>query len=173
MDGENAYKVLLQQRAETEIVGFIEKPQSYPGICQPTWNGGVEKNENLIEAVKREGIEELGTKFMRSFNTERLVMFNVIEYTTYKGEKVTGYNFVGTVFEEKLKLVELHFGAMPNFIAVGVEELPMVIFIESDDKNDKSSNYRATQPEIVLFKDQYKVLQEALFFLKRMLDCLR
>jgi len=170
MDKENAYKVLLQQRAETEMVEFVEKPQSYPGICQPTWNGGVEEYDaNLMGAVQREGIEELGSNFMRNFDIGRLVMFNVIEYITYKDEKVTGYNFVGTVFEEKLKLVELHSGAMPSFVAVGIEELPIVTFIKSDNK---SNSYKIIPPKIVLFENQYKVLQ-ALFPLKRILDCLR
>lgn len=149
-DGKNAGKVLLQQRAKIEIIRGKRKPQFAPFVCQSTWNEKVEREESLIEAVKRGAKEELGEQFARDFDFKSLKMFNKSNYT-FKKRKMTSYDFVGVVSQRQLKKVKLHPGAMPKFILAGRE----------DKENLKIFGEKNAAPpkQIVLFKNQLETLK--------------
>jgi len=148
-DGQYAGKVLLQQRSETEIIDGIKKVQSNPYICQPTWNEKVEEGESPDDAIKRGATEELGTRFFENFDFQ-LTPF-ITESYKYKGENFISFNFIGLISNDQLKLVNLHSGAMPNFIRVSSSIMPLVCS-KSLGVNPKSC--------IALFEDQYVILQK-------------
>jgi 8-oxo-dGTP pyrophosphatase MutT (NUDIX family) len=144
-------KVLLQKRNESE---------SRPFVCQPTWNGKFESGEDTMTALKREAEEELGSVFYTTFDFTKLVLFGSDEYS-FDGKNFTSYNFWGTITNEQLKSVVLHESAEPQFIAVGVEDLPKV---KSND--DKTAD---PKKDVVLFEDQYQALKK-LFSLKEVIE---
>ncbi len=146
-----AGKVLLQKRNENE---------SRPFICQPTWNGKFEPGEDAMQAVKREGKEELGSVFYNTFDFTKLVSLSSDEYS-FDGKDFTSYNFWGTITDEQLESVVLHESAEPQFITVGVEDFGQ---IKSND--DKTAD---PQKDIVLFEDQYKALKK-LFSIKEVIE---
>jgi len=134
-------KVLLQRRAETTAERGLVKPQSNPFVCQPTFNGKVEPEEEIKEAVKREGREELGASFADNFSFESLKMF-------YKEGPY--YNFCGQITKEQLKLVKLHSGATGGLIPVGKQDFKNIdVLGENVDPREG----------IVLFPDQYNALK--------------
>ena len=160
-DGALAGKILLQQRAETEIKDGFTKIQSNPHICQPTFNGWIENNEDPMQAVKREAAEELGSDFAAQFRLH-LTEFD-IQHFSWRQEEAVCHNLVGLVTEVQLKLVKIHSGAKPNFIAVDSGDLPRIKAIGPgiDPKT-----------QIVLFCDQFHSLQK-LFSLRSKLAHLR
>lgn len=141
-DGSNARKILLQKRLDTGR-------QSYPKICQPTWNEKLEEGEVLIDAIKRGAKEELGETFYNSFDFANLTQFGFDTFY-FEGKKFISYNFVGNISEDQVKKVKMHAEAIPDFIFIGKEDLD---FIKSQE--DKFAD---TQKNIVLFKDQYNFL---------------
>jgi len=160
--GEFAGKVLLQQRASTEMVDGVEKPQAYPFVCQPTWNEKVEGREKLTETIRRGAIEELGKSFGNYYYSP-LVSLGA-ENFSYGGVRFIGLNFIGLITEGQLKLVKLHAGAMPEFIAIGNGDIPNV--------KVTTDLQREPEKEVVLFPDQWKILRR-LFDLKDVLMHLR
>jgi len=158
-DGKNQGKILLQQRAETEVENGKIKKQSYPYVCQPTWNGKVKPGEDLMQAIKREAEEELGKDFVKNYNFKRLIPFNSRKYRT-KGEEVIGYNFVGLITESELKSVKLHQGALPKFVFISSLDFWERVKPLSEKTDPRS--------EIVLFGDQWKAL-ENIYQLKKIL----
>ena len=58
-DGCNTGKIALQKRSEKDG----KKIQSFPFICQPTFNGKLEIGESVENAIQREAEEELGKEF--------------------------------------------------------------------------------------------------------------
>lgn len=163
IDGDFAGEILLQQRAETQTVSGVEKPQSNPDICQPTWNGKVDGGEKLIDAIEREAIEELGRNFVCSFDLSKLIPFGAEHFST--GEtRYIGHNFIGLATQEQLNLAKLHSGAKSGFITIGTDGIP-----DLKAQTDPSAN---PKEGIVLFEDQYRFLIN-LFNSKRLLAILR
>jgi 8-oxo-dGTP pyrophosphatase MutT (NUDIX family) len=162
-DGSLAGKVLLQQRAETKTEEGTEKPQSNPYVCQPTWNGKVEKSETIPEVTKKEAKEELGEDFAHCFDFSSLDLFYTERYS-FRGETYRCYNFVGLVTQKQLELVKLHAGALSEFIGVNSRNLPKIEILGTPEADPKT--------QIVLFEDQYNAL-ETLFILKEKLAYLR
>ena len=69
--------ILLQKRAATEIKDGVEKEQSNPYICQPTFNGKAKEGENIATTLLRECREELGGKFYQEFDIFGLKKFGI------------------------------------------------------------------------------------------------
>ena len=67
VDGALAGKILLQQRAETQVKDGLTQIQSNSHICQPTFNGWIKNNEDAMQATKREAVEKLGPDFVSHF----------------------------------------------------------------------------------------------------------
>ncbi len=149
-EGKQKGKVLLQKRAQKDIVNGEVKVQSSPGICQAACNGKVDFGESPMEAVKREIEEELGKAFADSFHFSSLVRFYTGSYT-FNGEAAVGYNFYSFINLQQQNLIKLHAGAEPHFIAV----------LDSDFAKIKINGDKNADPEtgIVLFRDQYKALK--------------
>lgn len=153
INGKQKGKLLLQKRAKTEIINGVKKKQSNPGICQPTWNGKLEKGEEVTAVVKREAREELGERFANVFDFSQLNLFNSKSYSFENTESIS-YNFLGKVTADMVALVKLHAGAERHFITIGKED-----FSKIKSKNDVGAN---PQIEVVLFNDQYMVLKALL-----------
>ena len=166
-DGPQAGKVLLQQRAETQVrieavvrLKRVEKSQSNPYICQPTWNGKIEEGEGVAEAIRREAREELGSEFADSFDFGSLHLFHLQEYF----QTCLVFNFLGSVSQRQLDLVKLHSGAMPEFVAVDSKDWTEIRIAGTPGTDPKT--------QIVLFGDQYQALRK-LFSIKETLVHLR
>jgi len=149
VDGKFAGRVLLQQRAQTEMIDGAERPQSYPHICQPTWNEKVKDCERLMDAIRRGAVEELGVEFANSFDFSTLALFGIKDYS-HGGVRFLGHNFIGLVTQEQLTLINLHSGAKPEFIGTGSEDI-----LNLKSKNDPRSK---PESQTVLFPDQYEIL---------------
>ena len=166
-DGKQAGKVLLQQRAEKRIEDGREGKQSFPYVCQPTWNGKIEETIDRAEAISRtvarEAIEELGIAFADSFDFSSLTLFYTGEFER-GGKKWTAYNYVGAVPQWQLKRIMLHKGAMPNLLGVNSNDWPKIKVVGQEGIDPKS--------QIVLFEDQYRALR-VLFSLGAILAYLR
>lgn len=139
-DGKNIGKLALQKRST--------KNKSFPYICQSTWAGKVECKENIEDAVKRECKEELGAKFYKSFNFDELKPIQNSEFYIM-GEKWTCYNYIGVIDTKILKLAKLHKEAYPKFI-----------FADKKSKFFPLSANKNPFKNIVLFDDQYKIIQK-------------
>ena len=139
-------KILLQKRSASDN----GKSQSFVGICQPTWNGIMEEDEDVMSAVKREAEEELGAEFAQAFDFSTLKLFDESEYFS-NGKKYTGYSYWGVVNSTQLASVVLHGGAEPEFIKIG----------SAQEANQASG--------ITLFDDQYQALKK-LFSLKEIIE---
>jgi len=170
-DGPNEGKVILQQRAETEIEDGAEKPQSNPNICQPTWNEKLEPGESLIEAVLRGAEEELGEKFRKDFHAEDVTLFNVLPYT-YKGEPAIGYNYVGHISSSQLAKVKLHKGARPKFKVVSSKTHVLSLNKGEGIDLEYAQRIKDATNTVVLFSDQCKAFL-SLFSLKEKLTILQ
>ena len=166
-DGKNQGKILLQQRAETEVENGKIKKQSYPYVCQPTWNGKVEEGETLEEAIEREAKEELGENFGENYNFKKLIPFGAKKYI-YKGEEFIGWNFIGLVTEDELNTVKLHQGARSEFIFVSSSNILEKTKPLSNRIDPESGEAIFFGSEIVLFDDQWEVLWN-LYQLKKIL----
>lgn len=146
-DGPMKGHILLQRRSKNET--------SFPYVCQPTWHGKVERGETLAQAVRREAEEELGEKFVDSFNF-KLEKFDT-EGFSYNGQKSTCYNFVGQVSKKQCGLIKMHVLSMPEFIPICGKDMPRIKPLGPGVDSEK---------EITLFKDQYKSLKK-LFALRQ------
>jgi len=141
-DGGKKGKAALQRRS----VGS----QAFHFVCQATWAGKVEENEEIKTAVERECREELGNKFCENFDFSELKLFSKNNFII-KGKEWVCYNYSARYRSNLLKTVKLHREAFSDFIFVG--------------KNDKFYSVKSGKnPEnnIVLFDDQYKILKQIL-----------
>ena len=135
-------RVVLQKRSL--------KDTSFSFICQSTWAGKVEPNEEVSDAVTRECREELGNAFCDNFNFSNLELINKTNFTNKKGDWET-YNYMGQIDKKTLNLAKIHGEAFSEFVLV-----------------DKNSDFYpislSKNPEIntVLFNDQYEVLKNIL-----------
>lgn len=151
-DGKDAGKVFLQRRTETELKDGKNNLQSYPFVCQPTWSGKMERNEDVFTTLKREGEEELGTRFASIFDFSKLQLFYTNENDDCPDKvKWIGHNFTGFVSQKELSLVQLHSGALPKFIAIGKEDIPLIGIVGEPGV--------VPSKQITLFKDQHKALK--------------
>lgn len=149
-------RVLLQKRATFDG----GNPQSFRGICQPTWNGKLEGGEQVMDALKREAEEELGKKFAEAFDFSALKEFDSGEYS-FNGKNFISYNFWGVVGPEELALVKLHSGAHPEFVLVSSSDMHTV-----KNNSDKSAD---PEKDVVFFEDQYEALKK-LFSLQEVIE---
>ena len=94
-NGKNAGKVLLQKRSEKDK----NKIQSFPFICQPTFNGKLEAGESVENAMRREAGEELGNDFKLPND---LGLFDTTNYE-FKGTPAVSYNFYAKIQEKDLQ----------------------------------------------------------------------
>lgn len=147
-NGKNASKVALQKRSEKDG----KKIQSFPFVCQPTFNGKIKPRESIEDAIKREATEELG-KYFKLPND--LGLFDTTNYE-FKNIPATSYNFYAKISEKDLKSLKLHSGALPELIFIDKNDLPKIKTIEDKTVSPKK--------EIVLFPDQLKTLKK--LFLK-------
>ncbi len=135
-------RVILQKRSD--------KNKSFQDICQATWSGKVEAEEDILAAVKRECKEELGEKLFNNFDFSKLELISEDNFKI-KDQNWICYNYFGETSERALEQVKLHEKACPEFIFV--DKSTEIFSIESG-KNPKDN--------IVLFDDQYKVLKQIL-----------
>ncbi len=155
-DGVNANKILLQQRSEKDN----KKIQSFPFVCQPTFNGKTEPRESIEEAMQREAREELGENFKLPND---LSLFDTTNYeflpTGKAGKNIpaASYNFYAKIKEKDLQNINLHSGAVPELIFISKNDLLKIKTTEDKTANPKE--------EIIMFKDQLATLQK-LFELK-------
>lgn len=141
-NGNSKNKIVLQKRSlENKAHAFI---------CQSTWAGKVETGENPEDAVKRECEEEMGKKFMENFNFDKLSFLSKNDFEI-KSSKWECYNYIGVIDEEILSLAEIHKEALPDFI-----------FIDKNSKIYPIESGKSAIDNIVLFDDQYKVLNQIL-----------
>jgi hypothetical protein len=142
-EGKNNGKVALQRRALGE---------SFPFVCQATWSGGVENNEEPMDAVKRECCEEMGEKFCSEFN---FLDLEFLTKTKFFRKSIQSnwecWHYTGKVSEKTIGLAKLHKEASPDFIFVGKNDE----FFSLDDEKD-------TKNKIVLFGDQRDILKNLL-----------
>ena len=160
-NGADKGKIVLQKRAAFEKRGGEIIFQLCLGVCQPSCNGTVDKNEKVIEAATREIREEFGSRFADDFPLRGLVCFDVREYVDYLKRQAIGYNFVGAISQERFKKVKLHQGAQ-KFVAVDSKDMSRI------KKFDIKSQSDGFEKEIILFQDQYESLRK-LFALKKIL----
>ncbi len=140
-------KVLLQKRANFDG----GRPQSFTGICQPTWNGKLEEGEDVMDAAKREAEEELGKKFADIFDFSTLRLFDESEYFS-NGAQCRGYSYWGVIDAKRLSLIILHGASEQEFLKVGPVDFSGLKIYSKDTKN--------INKEIVLFEDQYRALEK-------------
>lgn len=140
-DGPKKGNILLQQRAKNET--------SFPYLCQPTWNGKVEEGETLDQAIRREAQEELGDRFIKSFDFD-LKPFDVKDFF-YNGQKSVCYNFVGKISQSQLGLVKLHLLSTPHFISISKKDMPKIKALRPGIDPKK---------QITLFEDQHQSLEK-------------
>jgi len=136
-NGKNASKVALQKRSEKDG----KKVQSFPFICQPTFNGKLEIGESVENAMQREAMEELGKNFKLPND---LGLFDTAKYE-FKGILAVSYNFYAKISEKDLQTIKLH-------SAVGKDDLSKIKTTEDKNANPKK--------EIVMFKDQYLAIKK-------------
>lgn len=141
-DGDNKGKVALQRRSV--------KNKHFPFLCQATWSGKVEDNEDVKIALQRECMEELGKRFNRNFNLSDMEFFHKDSFV-FNGEEWEAYNYFGEMNQAQSKSVELHDEAFPELIFIGKKDEISPISSGKDFKNN-----------VVLFDDQYKVLKKFL-----------
>jgi len=139
-DGENKGKIPLQKRSLDN--------KRFVYICQSTWAGKVEENEEVIDAVKRECEEEMGKEFAEKFDFSALKLFCKNKYKI-DNKDWEAHSFSGTVNDELLKLAKLHHEAFSRFI-----------FVTKGDKTYSMSSGKDPQKNIILFDDQQKVLEK-------------
>lgn len=155
-NGKNANKVALQKRSDKDG----RKVQSFPFICQPTFNGKIEIGESVENAMQREGKEELGKDFKLPND---LGLFDTTNYEFLPANKVgkgfpaVSYNFYAKIQEKDLQNIKLHSSAFPELIFIGKNDLAKI-----KTTDDKTIN---PKKEIVMFKDQFETLKK-LFQLK-------
>lgn len=143
-NGKNASKVALQKRSEKDR----KKIQSFPFVCQPTFNGKLEVGESVENAMQREAEEELGKDFKLPND---LGLFDTTNYE-FKGIPAVSYNFYAKIQEKDLQNIKLHSAAMPELIFVGKDDLTKI-----KTTDDKTAN---PKKEIVMFKDQFETLKK-------------
>jgi ADP-ribose pyrophosphatase YjhB (NUDIX family) len=148
-NGKNKGKIALQKRSEKDGKKF----QSFPFICQPTFNGKLEIGESVENAMQREAKEELGKDFKLPND---LSLFDTTNYE-FKGTPAVSYNFYAKIQEKDLHSFKLHLGAMPELIFVGKNDLLKIKTIDDKTIDPKE--------EIVMFKDQYLTLKKLLSIL--------
>lgn len=138
-DGANKGKFVLQRRSTEN--------NSFHFVCQATWSGKIDGSESIEQAVRRECEEELGEQFYKKFN------FSLLKNLAEKNFKIgndncVAYNYFGTIKESALKMVKFHKEVMPELLFVDKND----ILCRLDSKKDPKCN-------IVLFNDQYEILQ--------------
>ncbi|KKP32683.1 MAG: hypothetical protein A2312_03845 [Candidatus Staskawiczbacteria bacterium RIFOXYB2_FULL_32_9] len=143
-NGKNASKVALQKRSEKDG----KKVQSFPFICQPTFNGKLEIGESVENAMQREAMEELGKNFKLPND---LGLFDTAKYE-FKGILAVSYNFYAKISEKDLQTIKLHSAAMSELVFVGKDDLSKIKTTEDKNANPKK--------EIVMFKDQYLAIKK-------------
>lgn len=141
-DGENHSKFILQKRSTEN--------KTFPYICQATWAGKVEDGEKVDMAIKRECEEEVGKQFCDSFIFNNLRLIENNEFMIGE-QKYICHNYLGDIFDEQIKLINLH-----------KEALPELIFLDKSDEIYPVSSGKDPINSIVLFDDQYKVLKKIL-----------
>jgi len=142
-DGVNINKVAMQRRTEKD--GGEE--QSFPHVFQPTWNGKMERGENIEATIRREAVEEL----CPNFKIPELTLFYKARYT-FEGKLCTAYNYSGFVSGKELLKAKIHSAAEPNFYFLGKEDL-LKIKVSGEGNSDPKK-------DIVLFKDQYEAIKK-------------
>ena len=90
-DGKNKGKIALQKRSA--------KNKTWKFLCQATWAGKVEENEDLDEAAERECREELGNSFCASIDFPNLEMSYKGEFVM-KNEDWSSYNYFSKIKEK-------------------------------------------------------------------------
>ncbi len=140
-NGKNKGKVALQKRSIKD---------SFPFVCQGTWAGGIEANEDDQEALLRECKEELGIVFFKNFDFSKIKLIAKNNFEE-AGKAWETYNYLATINEKLLKLAKIHTDALNKFIFVG-----------KDDSIYPISSGKDPEVNIVLFDDQYKTLKSIL-----------
>ena len=141
-DGLNKGKIALQKRSlKNKIFVFV---------CQSTWAGKVEPNEDVKVATERECKEELGDSFYDNFDFSILKLISKNSFKI-KNENWQSYNYFGLVREDVLKKVCMHEEAYSEFIYAKKGDLIYSVKSKKDPKDN-----------VVLFDDQYKVLTKIL-----------
>ena len=141
-DGENKGKVALQKRSGGE--------KEFPYLCQSTWSGKVEPNEDIMEAVARECKEEMGEEFAMKIDFQKLEFLTESTAVT-NGVEWHCSNYFGEVSDAVIKTAKIHDDAFPDLIFV--------------DKNTEIFSLKTNvdpKHKIVLFDDQYNILKNIL-----------
>jgi isopentenyldiphosphate isomerase len=142
-DGPNKGKIVLQKRAESE--------KHFPFVCQATWSGGVEDGEDVMDAIKRECREELGENFYNNFDFIKLNFLGKQNFfRESKGNVWECNHYLGKISSKNLNLIKLH------------SDASKLVFIDKNDDIYPLNSAKNPKENIVLFDDQYKILENIL-----------
>lgn len=135
-------RIALQKRSQDE--------KSFPFVCQATWSGGVEAGEDVMDAVKRECKEELGSNFAEQVDFKKLEFLTKQEFFRKSKNSIWEcHHYMGEINSEILKLAKFHNMAEPRFVFV---DKNIDFFSIESGKNPREN--------VVLFDDQYKILKD-------------
>lgn len=141
-DGINKGKIILQKRSS--------KNKTFKFVCQATWSGKVEPDEDLEEAVARECKEELGESFCKKFDFSNLELLNSSNFIN-GNEDWVAYNYFCKIKEKISRFIKMH-----------KEALPELVFVDKGCEFYSINSAKNPKDSVVLFDDQYRVLKKIL-----------
>jgi ADP-ribose pyrophosphatase YjhB (NUDIX family) len=150
---------VLQRRGTFNVEKMCK--ESLPGLCQVTVHGGLERDETMKIALKREMSQEI--------SISRIPFTSLTQLRHEKNEKMETITY-GYVFQKGLKIllesIRLHSGTGGVEI-VTLEEIPSIKVL-SNPVSDQEKLKGITDGSITMFTDERDALEEGFLKLIRL-----
>jgi hypothetical protein len=150
---DDDWKALLQVRGKFDYGKNC--PEIWPGICQLTVTGMLEKDEDFKAGIIRETSEELGSKILTDYVRDNFEKFTILEEKEFKEKYVINYGFV--VEESLIEKINWHKSAVGGKIVAKKDLYKLV------DKNNFQIDKGVEDQENItaMYSDQIDALKNA------------